>query len=126
MPHGSFYTRASTALTISLCLKIPENGPRVAFLTRIMGFTRPIDDAILQFEADEPRTSGSSRLFVMPARPADWRQEKTPIPFQRRRGNLLLMPKPGTLSRPIGRSNIQFHGNAIEYWPRGYPAHDDL
>jgi hypothetical protein len=104
------------------------NGPRVAFLEGIMGFTRPIDNAILQFEADEPRAFGSSRLFVMLAQSA--RNHGKTIPFHfalpPKRGVLIPMPTQEPPSSPHGKSHSRFRGNTLECWPRGYPSHDDL
>jgi hypothetical protein len=106
--------------------------PELHFLADIMGFTRPIDNAILQFEADEPRAFGSSSLFLVPTLSS--RQEHKTIPFHAppstKRGVLISMPahqtSAGRDSRPYVKPSSRFRGDALQYWPRGYPSHDDL
>jgi hypothetical protein len=82
------------------------------------GFTQPDDDTTLPMEAEESGNFSAARLYVMPVRPED---RLTPFPTRRRRNNVISMPLRGNY-----RSTPQYPGNALEYWPRGYPAHDDL
>jgi hypothetical protein len=119
------FTRAlRQGSAISLPLRLLE-WPATCIEPGIMGFTRPIENAILRLEADEARAFGSSRRFVMRAQSA----RKT-IPFRAtpppKRGVLLPMPTQAPASNSRGKSSVRFRGNTLEYWPRGYPSHDDL
>jgi hypothetical protein len=93
-----------------------------------MGFTRPTNHAILKFEADGLGAFSSSRLFVMPMQAVRKDGRKIPLhtALPERRGALIRMPMQEPSSNSRGKSSIQFRGNNLEYWPRGYPSHDDL
>lgn len=89
----------------------------------MMGFTEPDEAEILQMTADEPSNTGSAQLFIMPARADD---RVTPLVARRRKkNNVVTMPLRGRHPSYQGLT-LQYPGNALEYWPRGYPAHDDL
>jgi hypothetical protein len=88
----------------------------------IMGFSEPIENAL--HEVEENHSFPSSRFLVIPLR-EDQPPTRT-IPFRRPRAKILTMPLREYPSARPGISKIGYCGHALEYWPRGYPSHDDL
>lgn len=96
--------------------------PRLLHAPGMMDFIQPGDDVTLQVAADEFRSTASAQLFIMPARTDD---RVIPLVARRRKDNVVAMPLRGRYPSYQGPA-LQYPGNALEYWPRGYPAHDDL
>jgi hypothetical protein len=88
----------------------------------MMEFSGPIEN--VHNEAGEDHGSPSGRFLVIPLR-GDQQPART-IPFRRSRAKVLTMPLRAYPSASSGVSVIGYAGNALEYWPRGYPSHDDL
>lgn len=87
-----------------------------------MGFSEPIENTLP--EVGENHRFPSAPFLVIPVH-----RNQPPartIPLRRPRAKVLTMPSRAFSSASAATSRIGYCGHALEYWPRGYPSHDDL
>ncbi len=92
-----------------------------------MGITRPFLCPTRPLEAKDPLALDLAQLYVMPV--AQEQPENQNAILRAKGGNLgelIVMPSRWSIAAPIRRPQRLYRGNAVECWPRGYPAHDDL
>jgi len=87
------------------------------------GTIRPFDKSIRTVEAENLAVSDRPKLYVMPA-PLD--RPEGGVRFAAQSGKLLDMPSRWGSSFGRTRSRRLYRNNAVECWPKGYPAYDDL
>lgn len=92
----------------------------------IMGTVRPFNDPSRPLEAEALAQIGSPQLYVMPAPQQQPVNDGLPFPVAGAGGKLIYMPARWSVASAPIKPRRQYRSNAVEYWPKGYPTHDDL